>query len=54
MSYFMNDGLNGLGGLIVVKSCFTASGCGSVVCSWRLLHTHFRRTHTPVPSRPTG
>jgi hypothetical protein len=29
MAYFMNDGLNGLVGLIVVKSCFTASGCGS-------------------------
>jgi hypothetical protein len=26
----------------------------SVVCSRRELHTHFRRTHTPVPSRPTG
>ena len=25
-----------------------------VVCSWRLLHTRFPSTHTPVPSRPTG
>jgi hypothetical protein len=25
-----------------------------VACSWRVLHTHFRCTHTPVPSRPTG